>query len=157
PVRALDAGVSEVRREGNDVALDSIAADRATFQRSHREGVTKIVNSRVLSEGVLLDAGPRSHFAEHRFDLVLRERSEAARHEDGLRLRDDATACSKVRSEGRSCARVQWQEPRLAELRLANHQPISAHVREAKGDDLRQAHPRGYDETVQRAVGLPQE
>jgi hypothetical protein len=32
------------------VALDPIAADRTSFERPHREGVTKVVNSRVPSE-----------------------------------------------------------------------------------------------------------
>ena len=63
PVRALNAGITEYVVRAT-ICVDPVAADWTSFKSAHREGVTKIVNSRVLSEAVVLDANPRRYLAE---------------------------------------------------------------------------------------------
>ena len=151
--------MSQVRRECEHVPTNGGAGRGRRLKSPGGQGMAKIVEARAGAsmrprQGIHMHPEPTHDLVERATDGRVHQAGASSGHEErGGRLRNNPPAHA-VRSKRRSGGRVDWDQPGLTELRLANGETVGGQVAELKRERLADAKPCGDQEREDRPVGV---
>ena len=126
---------------------------RAPFQSAHGELMAESVDPRPVRSGLRMKCDEPEEEVERPVDHRVRERLASRRDEDVVIRSPHGTPLFQIAGQGGSGRRVQRHESTLAELRLADEQPIPHHVVEDQLPRFGDAQPGGRQQPEQGVVG----
>src|SRR6267142_2299909 len=146
--------MAEIGRQSDELPGDRATLDAALFEHASCEGMTKIVDARLLASLRCNSRSPQDA-AECVIHGRWAQRPVPDRWEQPIAFAGALAAGLEIAAERLDDRRMQRHEPALAELGLANVQhTIGPNVVKLERDCLRDAQSRGRDQPEQHDVEL---